>query len=70
MLEPGGKLMVSSCAYHVSLNMLKEAIRFASNDIGKKLRVIDVTFQPEDHPWILQMPETLYLKTIYLEVLK
>ncbi|CUS96230.1 class I SAM-dependent rRNA methyltransferase [Candidatus Chrysopegis kryptomonas] len=70
MLEPGGKLVVSSCAYHISLDILQEAIRFASNDLGKRLRVIDVTFQPEDHPWILQMPETLYLKTIYLEVLR
>lgn len=70
MLQPGGKLAVSSCAYHISLDILQEAIRFASNDIGKKLRVIDVTFQPDDHPWILQMPETLYLKTIYLEVLR
>lgn len=70
MLEPGGKIMVSSCAYHISLEMLQEAIRFASNDLGRKLRIIDITFQPEDHPWILQMPETLYLKTIFLEVLK
>ncbi len=70
MLEPGAKLVVSSCAYHISLDILQEAIRFASNDLGKRLRVIDVTFQPEDHPWILQMPETLYLKTIYLEVLR
>ncbi len=70
MLPLGGKLVVSSCAYHISLDILQEAIRFASSDTGKKLRVIDVTFQPEDHPWILQMPETLYLKTIYLEVLR
>ncbi len=70
MLPPGGKLVVSSCAYHISLDILQEAIRFASSDTGKKLRVIDVTFQPDDHPWILQMPETLYLKTIYLEVLR
>jgi 23S rRNA (cytosine1962-C5)-methyltransferase len=69
MLQPGGKLVVSSCAYHISLDILQEAIRFASSDTGKKLRVIDVTFQPDDHPWILQIPETLYLKTIYLEVL-
>ncbi len=70
MLETGGKIMVSSCAYHISLDILQEAIRFASNDAGKRLRVIDITFQPGDHPWILQMPETLYLKTIFLEVLK
>ncbi len=69
MLQPGGKLVVSSCAYHISLDILQEAIRFASSDTGRKLRVIDVTFQPDDHPWILQIPETLYLKTIYLEVL-
>jgi len=70
MLDPGAKLVISSCAYHISLDLLQEAIRFSANDLGKRLRVIDITFQPEDHPWILQMPETLYLKTIYLEVLK
>jgi 23S rRNA (cytosine1962-C5)-methyltransferase len=69
MLEAGGRLVISSCAYHISLDMLQEMIRFAANDVGKRLRVINITFQPEDHPWILQMPETLYLKTIYLEVL-
>lgn len=70
MVETGGKIMVSSCAYHISLDMLQEAIRFAGNDAGKRLKVIDITFQPEDHPWILQLPETLYLKTVFLEVLK
>jgi 23S rRNA (cytosine1962-C5)-methyltransferase len=70
MLDPGAKLVISSCAYHISLELLQEAIRFSANDLGKRLRVIDITFQPEDHPWVLQMPETLYLKTIYLEVLK
>ena len=66
MLEPGGILMVSSCAYHIKLDDLLEAVRFAGADAKRRLEVLDVTFQPADHPWILQVPESLYLKTLIL----
>ena len=66
MLEPGGILMVSSCAYHIKLDDLLEAVRFAGADAKRRLEVLDVTFQPSDHPWILQVPESLYLKTLIL----
>ena len=67
MLEPGGILMVSSCAYHIKLDDLLEAVRFAGADAKRRLEVLDVTFQPSDHPWILQVPESLYLKTLILK---
>jgi 23S rRNA (cytosine1962-C5)-methyltransferase len=69
ILNRNGRIVVSACAYHISLDLLLEVIRFSANDTGKKLRIVNITFQPDDHPWILQMPETLYLKTVYLEVL-
>jgi 23S rRNA (cytosine1962-C5)-methyltransferase len=66
MLEPGGILMVSTCAYHIKLDDLLEAVRFAGADAKRRLEVLDVTFQPSDHPWMLQVPESLYLKTLIL----
>jgi 23S rRNA (cytosine1962-C5)-methyltransferase len=66
MLEPGGHLVVSTCAYHLKLEDLLEATRFAGGDAGRRLEVLDVTFQPPDHPWVLQIPESLYLKTLFL----
>lgn len=67
-LKPGGLLFVSSCAYHLSAALLEEAVRIAGGETGRRLRVVTETFQPPDHPWILQVPETLYLKSLLVEV--
>ncbi len=66
MLSPGGIVFVSSCAFHIKLDDLIEATRFAASDAGRRLEILDVSFQPVDHPWILQIPESLYLKTLIL----
>jgi 23S rRNA (cytosine1962-C5)-methyltransferase len=66
MLEPGGVLMVTTCAFHLKLDDLVEAVRFAGADAERRLEVLNVTFQPPDHPWVLQIPESLYLKTLVL----
>lgn len=68
ILYPGGKLVVSSCAYHLNQQSLAEACRIAASDVGKVLTVKNITFQPEDHPWVLQIPESMYLKTFFFEV--
>lgn len=68
LLRHGGHLILSSCAYHMSVDMMVEAARYASADLGMRLRAVTITYQPDDHPWILQIPETLYLKTIYFQV--
>ncbi len=67
MLEPGGIIMVSTCAFHIKVDDLLEATRFAGSDAGRKLEVLDITYQPADHPWVLQIPESLYLKTLVLQ---
>lgn len=64
MLTPGGLMLVTTCAYHIRLDDLLEAVRMAGGDAGRRLTVQTVTFQPADHPWILQVPETLYLKSV------
>ena len=67
LLNRGGYMVVSSCAYHMSVDLLLEAARFASADNQCRLRVHTITYQPPDHPWLLQIPETLYLKTVILQ---
>jgi 23S rRNA (cytosine1962-C5)-methyltransferase len=64
MLEPGGYLLVSSCAFYLRLEDLVEVMRYAGADAGRRLEVIEATFQPADHPWIVQIPESLYLKSL------
>ena len=66
MLEPNGIILVSTCAYHIKTDDLLEACRLAGSDAGRRLEVLDVTYQPSDHPWVLQIPESLYLKTLIL----
>jgi 23S rRNA (cytosine1962-C5)-methyltransferase len=66
MLEPNGIILVSTCAYHIKTDDLLEACRMAGSDAGRKLEVLDVTYQPVDHPWVLQIPESLYLKSLIL----
>ncbi len=66
MLEPNGILLVSTCAFHIKTDDLLEACRMAGSDAGRKLEVLDVTYQPADHPWVLQIPESLYLKSLIL----
>ena len=68
LLENGGILGVITCAYHVSLQDLIEVTRMAASKNNKLLSVIGVNYQPEDHPWILHIPETLYLKALWVKV--
>ena len=69
LLNYGGYVVLSSCAYHMTTDLMREAGRFASADLGMRLRVVNTTYQPPDHPHILQIPETMYLKTIYFQLI-
>ncbi len=68
LIEDGGIVGVITCAYHMSLQDLIEVTRMAASKNGKLLQVIGVNYQPEDHPWILHVPETLYLKALWVRV--
>lgn len=68
LLDKGGIMGVCTCAYHISLQDLIEVTRMAASKNGKRLQVLGVSYQPEDHPWILHIPETLYLKCLWVRV--
>lgn len=69
LLDPGGVLITCSCSHHVSEAALYEVIAQAALDAGKTLRVLERRTQASDHPILLTVPETLYLKCLVLEVL-
>ena len=68
LLGPGGILVTCSCSHHVSEAMLLEVVAEASLDAGRTLRVLERRTQSQDHPILLTVPETHYLKCLILEV--
>jgi len=68
LLGPGGILVTCSCSHHVSEAMLLEIVAEASLDSGRTLRVLERRTQAQDHPILLTVPETLYLKCLILQV--
>jgi 23S rRNA (cytosine1962-C5)-methyltransferase len=68
LLEPGGILVTCSCSHHLSEAALLEIIARAALDTGKTLRVMERRTQAADHPILLTVPETHYLKCLILEV--
>jgi 23S rRNA (cytosine1962-C5)-methyltransferase len=68
LLGPGGVLVTCSCSHHIGEAMLLEIVAEASLDAGKTLRVLERRVQAADHPILLTVPETLYLKCLILQV--
>jgi 23S rRNA (cytosine1962-C5)-methyltransferase len=69
LLGSGGVLVTCSCSHHLTEAALLEIVATASLDTGRKLRVLERRTQSQDHPILLTVPETLYLKCLILEVL-
>ncbi|HVT96509.1 MAG TPA: class I SAM-dependent rRNA methyltransferase [Acidobacteriaceae bacterium] len=67
MLRPGGRLITCSCSHHVSLADLMETLRAAAGDARRRVRLLEVRGASPDHPVILNIPETEYLKCVILE---
>ena len=68
LLGPGGILVTCSCSHHLSEAMLLEIVAEAALDAGRELRVIERRTQAQDHPILLTVPETHYLKCLVLQV--
>lgn len=64
MLRPAGVLVTCSCSYHVSQSNFLEMLASAALDAHRNLRLIEVRGQAKDHPILLNIPETAYLKCI------
>jgi 23S rRNA (cytosine1962-C5)-methyltransferase len=60
LLGGTGTLVLSLCTYHL-LGVAEEILRIAAEERGLRLRVVAVTMQAADHPWILQLPMSRYL---------
>ena len=69
LLERGGSLLTFSCSHHVSQTRFEELCRDAATDAGVSLRLVASLTQASDHPVILTIPETRYLKGLHLEAL-
>ncbi|SNR61368.1 23S rRNA (cytosine1962-C5)-methyltransferase [Desulfurobacterium atlanticum] len=65
MLKPGGKIVVCSCSHHITPPILEEILLSAALDTRTPLRVLYTTYQAKDHPFVLQIPESRYLKCIF-----
>ena len=69
LLQPGGILVTCSCSHHISEELLLSIVAEAALDAGKTVRVLERRTQASDHPILLTVPETLYLKCLILQVL-
>ena len=68
MLRPGGILVTCSCSFHVGASDFFEVVADAARDAHKSLRVIENRGAAKDHPLLLNVPETGYLKCLILSV--
>jgi 23S rRNA (cytosine1962-C5)-methyltransferase len=68
LLSEGGRLVVCSCAYQLSLAEMLDTVRLAATDRTIPLFLEEITFQAPDHPYLLQFPESLYLKCLWARV--
>jgi 23S rRNA (cytosine1962-C5)-methyltransferase len=64
MLSPGGVLISCSCSYHVSQTDFLQMLAEAARDARRILRLVEVCGQAKDHPVLLNIPETAYLKCV------
>lgn len=68
MLKPGGVLVTCSCSFHVGETAFAEMLVAAAIDAKRQVRILERRVQAQDHPVLLTVPETLYLKCIIAEV--
>src|SRR5579872_6508099 len=68
MLRPGGILVTCSCSYHVSQQDFLEMLGSAALDAHRTLRLVEVRGQAKDHPILLNIRETAYLKCVISSV--
>ena len=69
MLRPGGVLITCSCSFAVSEEDFLSMLTESAQDSHRSVRVIEKRTQSKDHPILLGVPETYYLKCVVLSVL-
>jgi 23S rRNA (cytosine1962-C5)-methyltransferase len=69
LLAPGGLLFTASCSFHLTKPLFLEMLEAAAADSGRRLALREVRGQPLDHPELLTVPETGYIKGALLEAM-
>lgn len=69
VVKPGGILATSSCSHNLSPEDFRRMLKEAAGRAGKQVRLLEERSQARDHPILLSMPETEYLKFAILQVL-
>ena len=69
LLSTGGLLFTASCSFHLSKSYFLEMLEAAAQDSGRRIALREFRGQPVDHPEILSIPETGYIKGALLEAL-
>ena len=70
LLKPGGFLLTCSCSYHITEPLFLQILAEAANDAKKAVVVAERRTQAQDHPILLTMPETHYLKCFIIKTLE
>jgi 23S rRNA (cytosine1962-C5)-methyltransferase len=68
LLAPGGTLITCSCSHHVSLEAFTAIIASAAADAGRHVQLLETRAAAPDHPEVLTLPETRYLKCLICRV--
>jgi 23S rRNA (cytosine1962-C5)-methyltransferase len=68
MLRPGGILVTCSCSFHVGQQDFLEVVSAAAHDAHRSVRILENRSQARDHPMLLEVPETHYLKCLIASV--
>jgi len=69
LLNPGGVLITCSCSYHLSEDMFVSLIGEAAIDSRRRVQLVEKRMQASDHPVLLGVPETHYLKCVVVRVI-
>lgn len=68
MLRPGGTLVTCSCSYHLGESEFVEVVADAARDAHRTVRLVEKRGAAKDHPVVLGVPETSYLKCLIMSV--
>src|SRR5262249_27905521 len=68
LLHAGGVLITCTCSYHVAEDLFLEILHEAAIDARRRVQIIEKRMQASDHPVLLGMPETYYLKCVISRV--
>jgi 23S rRNA (cytosine1962-C5)-methyltransferase len=68
LLEPGGVLCSFTCSYHIGRELFRDMLASAAADAGRPVRWLESRGQASDHPEIIQIPESAYLKGAIVQV--